>query len=271
VPRVIGPRVVFDETSRFGRVLVIDEGRRRVMRFGSPAGSEQSAVELDNPRAVPLEYVRYALLGLAHQGRPRRMLMVGLGGGTFSTLVHRAMPEMTIDAIEIDPVVVAAARAHFGLREDDRYRVHVADAAAWMTGGAPEEDRYDFILLDAYAGEGIPDALATPAFFRAVARRLAPGGVAAINIAELQAEGLAVARSFAAVLTPFDCRRTPVDGNVLLFAADGAHADDAAAMRGWLANWDARGATDFSLAALAARPTTGPECRQLGFSAPRRP
>src|SRR5262245_22884771 len=41
-----GPHVVFDQTSRFGRVLVIDEGPRRVMRFGSPSGSEQSAVEL---------------------------------------------------------------------------------------------------------------------------------------------------------------------------------------------------------------------------------
>src|ERR1051325_11571659 len=53
-----GPRVVFDEISRFGRVLVIDEGPRRVMRFGSPAGSEQSAVEIGNPRALPLEYTR---------------------------------------------------------------------------------------------------------------------------------------------------------------------------------------------------------------------
>jgi spermidine synthase len=260
--------VVFDQTSQFGRVLVIDEGTRRVMRFGSPAGSEQSAIEVGNPRALPLEYTRYALLGLAHHGRPRRMLMVGLGGGTFTTLVHRAIPEMTIDAIEIDPIVVAAARAHFGLREDARYRVHVEDAAAWITRG---QDRYDYILLDAYAGEGIPEALGTRAFFEAVARRLAPGGVVAINIAELQAEGRAVARSFAAVLTPFDCRRTPTDGNVLLFAAAGPHAGDPAAMRKWLADWDARGATDFSLAAMAAHPAGGPECRQLGLGTPRRP
>src|SRR6185295_18997660 len=65
-----GTRVVFDQTSPFGRVLVIDEGPRRVMRFGSPDGSEQSAIELDNPRAVSQEYTRYALIGLAHQGRP---------------------------------------------------------------------------------------------------------------------------------------------------------------------------------------------------------
>jgi spermidine synthase len=257
-----GPRVIFDQRGRFGRVLVIDEGPLRVMRFGSPSASEQSAIQPRNPRAVPVEYVRYALIGLAHHGGPRRVLMVGLGGGTFTTLVHRALPEATIDAVEIDPVVVQAARTHFGLREDGRYRVHVADAAEWI---ARAEGTYDFVLLDAYAGEGIPEALATRAFFAAVARRLARGGVVAINIAEMQAEGRAAARAFAAVLKPFDCRETPVDGNVLLFAAAGPHAIDAAAMGRWFADWDARGVTDFSLGALAARPTRGPECDALGF------
>ena len=103
------------------------------------------------------------------------------------------MPDATVDAVEIDPVVVAAARAHFGLRDDARYRVHVADAADWV---ARDRGRYDFVLLDAYAGEGIPAALASEAFFRAVARRLAPGGVVAINIAEMEAEGRAAARAF---------------------------------------------------------------------------
>ena len=167
-----GPRIIFDQTGRFGRVLVIDEGPRRVMRVGSPAASEQSAIEPGNPRAMPVEYVRYALIRLGHHGRPRRVLMVGLGGGTFSTQVHRALPEASIDAVEIDPVVVAAARSHFGLREDVRYRVHVADATAWMSRA---QGTYDFVLLDAYTGEGIPEALGTKAFFQAVARRLAPG------------------------------------------------------------------------------------------------
>ncbi len=260
--------MVFDQRSPFGRVLVIDEGPRRSLRFGSPAASDQSTIEPANPRAVPVEYVRHALVGLAHHGGPRRVLMVGLGGGAFSTLVHRALPEAVVDVVEIDPVVVAAARAHFGLRDDSRYRVHVADAADWV---ARDQGKYDFVLLDAYAGEGIPAPLATEAFFRAVARRLAPGGVATINIAEMQDEGRAAARAFAAVLTPFDCRQTPADGNVLLFAADGPHAADPAATRRWLSDWDARGVTDFSLAALAAQPARGPECERLGLGAPPRP
>ena len=260
------PRIVFDRTSGYGRVLVIDEGPRRVMRFGSPDGSDQSAIEPANPRAVPVEYVRYALIGLAHHGRPGRVLMIGLGGGTFTTLVHRALPDTVIDAVEIDATVVAAARAYFGLREDDRYRVHVADAVDWIARG---DEKYDFVLLDAYAGEEIPAALATPAFFRAVARRLAPDGVIAVNIAEMEADGQAAARAFAAGFTPFDCRRTPVDGNILLFAAAGPHAEDAARMQRWLTDWDARRVTDFSLAALAAQRAPAPECDALGVSGPR--
>src|SRR4029077_18298178 len=75
-------RLLFDQTSPFGRVLVLDEGPLRVMRFGTRDGSEQSSIVRDRPGAVPIEYVRAALLGLAAHGQVTRILMVGLGGGT---------------------------------------------------------------------------------------------------------------------------------------------------------------------------------------------
>jgi spermidine synthase len=272
----VPPRLLFDQTSAFGRVLVLDEGPRRVMRFGSPQGSEQSEIVRDDPRALPVEYVRYALLGLAHQGPAGRVLMVGLGGGTFSNLIHRALPDVTVDVVEIDPVVVAAARAYFGVaaQEDARYRVHVADAAAWI---GRDDGRYDYILLDAYAGEAIPLALRGVDFFRAVGRRLAPGGVVAINIAELHAEGLAAAGAFRSVFQPFDCYQAPHDGNIVIFAATGSRpaagteeAAAAARRRAWLEAWDARGFTDFSLRALAAT-AGGPDCDEaLGTNLARR-
>lgn len=256
----VAPKLLFDQTSPFGRVLVLDEGPRRVMRFGSPQGSEQSEIVRGDPRVLPVEYVRYALLGLAHQGHPARVLMVGLGGGTFSNLIHRALPEMTLDVVEIDPVVVAAARAYFGVgaQEDARYRVHVADAATWI---ARDDGKYDYILLDAYAGEAIPRALRGADFFRAVARRLAPGGVVAINIAELHAEGLAAAGAFRSVFLPFDCHQAPHDGNIIIFAAAGPRVSVPDARRAWIDAWDARGLTDFSLRELAAT-AGGPDCEE---------
>jgi len=247
-PSTASPTVVFDQTSAFGRVLVRDEGPLRVMRFGSPPGSEQSEIVRDRPSAVPMEYVRLDLLGLGHVAQPRRVLMVGLGGGTFTTLLHRARPDLTIDAIEIDPAVVAAARACFGLREDDRYRVQVADAAAWL---ARDDGRYDYVVLDAYAGEDIPAAIGSPAFFASVRAHLAPGGVAALNIAEADGQGGPAAATFARVLSVFDRRRAPRDGNLLLYGAAAPRAaPDPAALLRFAAAWDARRLTDFSMRAL---------------------
>jgi spermidine synthase len=265
-PSSLVARLLFDQTSPFGRVLVLDEGPLRVMRFGTREGSEQSSIVRDRPGAVPIEYVRTALLGLAHHGQVTRILMVGLGGGTFTTLVHRALPEVAIDVVEIDPVVVAAARGYFGLREDDRYRVHVADAVDWI---GRDRGAYDYVLLDAYAGEEIPQVLRSASFFEAVARRLAPGGVVAINIAELRAEGMEVARAFRAVFVPFDCRRAPTDGNIVIFGAREPHAVDQAAMLRWLDAWDARRITDFSLRTLASG-SGGADCaRALSVDRPR--
>jgi len=191
------------------------------------------------------------------------MLMVGLGGGTFTTLVHRAAPEITVDAVEIDPVVVEVARRYFGVREDDRYRVHIADAAAWIT--QPGET-FDLVFLDGYAGDDVAPALATQAFFEAVRRRLAPGGVVAINIAEMTGATRRAERAFRAVFTPFDCRRTPLDGNMLLFAAAGARRSDPDAVLRWAADWDARGVTTFSLRAVAATRSCseGPQKNKAG-------
>ncbi|MES1205207.1 MAG: fused MFS/spermidine synthase [Pseudomonadota bacterium] len=255
-------RILFDRTSPFARVLVSDEGPLRVLRFGSFDAATQSAIIRGQPRAVPVEYVRYSLLGLAHHGHPRHILMVGLGGGTFSTLVHRALPEINVDVVEIDAVVAEAARAFFGLREEENYRVHLADAAAWM---ARDGERYDFVLLDAYAGDDIPTVLGEPPFFQAVARRLALDGVVALNIAQPEGAGVVVARNFRRVFTPFDCRQTPRDGNVVIFGADAARRFDPAARARWLAAWDARAPTDFSLRALAGDVAgrVRPQCDRL--------
>ena len=250
------PKVLLDQRSPYQRVLVLDEGPLRIMRFGDGQGSEQSSIVRDRPGALPIEYTRYALLGLAHHGAPRRILMVGLGGGTFTTLVHRALPDVVIDAVEIDPVVVTAARRFFDLREDARYRVHVADAVTWL---ATAREAYDFVLLDSYAGEGIPQALRTVAFFQSVGRRLAPGGVVALNIAELEAEGGDAVRAFRAVFTPFDCWQAPVDGNLVIFGAAGPRALDRVAFTHWLEDWDARHVADFSLRELAAH-RSGSDC-----------
>ena len=87
------PKVVFDKPSAYGRVIVVEEERHRILRFDSVDGVDQSTLSLDDPARVPMEYVRYAGLGLLFAPEPKNVLMIGLGGGSFSGLTHRVLPQ----------------------------------------------------------------------------------------------------------------------------------------------------------------------------------
>ena len=126
-----------------------------------------------------MPYLRSAAVALPVPEQLRRMLVIGLGGGAFPNFVRARLPNVQIDAVEIDPVVAGLARDYFGLVEDDMLNVHVEDGVDFI---ARTPHAYDYILLDAYDADAIPEALATAEFFRSVRARLAPGGVVVANL-----------------------------------------------------------------------------------------
>jgi spermidine synthase len=110
---------------------------------------------------------------------PRKILMLGLGGGSISTYLGRFMPEAAITTVEIDPGVISAAKSYFGLRETERMRYRAGDGRVFLTRS---NELYDLILLDAYRGGYVPFHLLTREFYTLVKQRLAPGGAAAFNV-----------------------------------------------------------------------------------------
>ena len=57
--------------------------------------------------------------------------MIGLGGGSVATYLGRAMPELAIDAVDIDPGVIEFAKRYFAIRETPRFRLVAADGRAF--------------------------------------------------------------------------------------------------------------------------------------------
>lgn len=168
----------------FGEVFVVDhDDGTRSMSFGAIDADAQSIVDPRDPRAVPMPYLRTAALGLALVDDDARVLLVGLGGGGFLAVTD-AWPQARVTAVEIDPVVVSLARAHFGLDARRTERVVVDDGRAFLQGGE-ERGRapWDLVFLDAYAGDDVPSALSDDAFFALVRGRLAASGVVVVNIA----------------------------------------------------------------------------------------
>jgi hypothetical protein len=129
---------------------------------------------------------------------------------------------------------------------------------------ARDRAAHDVVLLDAYADDEIPSTLGQAAFSQSVASRLVLNGVVVLNLAQPETSATVV-RAFRTVFTPFDCRQTPNDGNVVIFGARGERPIDRGTMSAWLARWDRSGHTDFSLRALAddIAGRTRPDCDRL--------
>ncbi|MBI5693090.1 MAG: fused MFS/spermidine synthase [Verrucomicrobia bacterium] len=179
-PASTEPRVLYDQKGEFGSVIVTEYAGLRTLQF-QHGGARQSVVKLGDPEHLELPYASYAFSGLALCGEPRRILIVGLGGGTLPMFLRRHYPAAVIDAVEIDPDVVRVARRYFGFTEDERLQAHTGDGRAFI-----EKNRqpYDLIFLDAFGADSVPPSLTTREFLRAVRRSLKPTGVVVGNIWE---------------------------------------------------------------------------------------
>ena len=110
--------------------------------------------------------------------------MIGLGGGSTQRAFERYYPDVTIQSVEIDPVVVQVAKNYFGFRESERQQVSVADGRMYLRRS---QARYDLIILDAYVqgryGSSIPQHLATKEFFELARDHLnKTNGIVAYNV-----------------------------------------------------------------------------------------
>ena len=140
----------------------------------------ESVTNLEDPDDLPLHYSQVmTAASLLYPREVKRVLMIGLGGGSISTYYGRAMPDVHIDTVELDQRVIDVAKQYFALRETPRVRYMAADGRVFLNRS---KDLYDLILLDAYRGGYVPFHLLTREFYTLVKSRLTPGGAVAFNV-----------------------------------------------------------------------------------------
>ncbi|MGA0025341.1 MAG: spermidine synthase [Burkholderiales bacterium] len=173
-----GP-VLHEQASPFGPIVVTDEGDGlRALRFGRD-GVRQSLVRPDDPEYLGLPYITAMLAGLALSAGQQRFLVIGLGGGTLPAFLRKKFPDADIDAVDINPEVVAVAKTWLGFREDARMRIHVADGRKFIES---VQQPYDVILLDAFGADAVPAHLTTAEFLAAVRRAVRDDGIVISNV-----------------------------------------------------------------------------------------
>ncbi|HEX9093801.1 MAG TPA: fused MFS/spermidine synthase [Coriobacteriia bacterium] len=171
-----GERVLFREDTQYHRITVTEAGGVRRMRFDK---SNQSAILVSDPFTSSIRYPDYMQLALAVKPDAKRVLVLGLGGGAVTKRYWRDHPGLTVDSVEIDPVVVEVSKRYFGLPEDARSRVFVQDARRFVQ---TSRDMYDIVVIDCYYDDALPFHLTTQEFLREVKARTAPDGVVVYNV-----------------------------------------------------------------------------------------
>jgi spermidine synthase len=212
-------RVLYEAetTHQYARVIERDDGTR--------------VLELNEGQAVHSQYRPgsyltgdywdgHLVLHAAADARPpRRIAILGNAGGTVARSFGHFFPRTAVDAVEIDAELTELGRRYLDLR-NPRMRTFAEDARPWLERS---EGGYDAIMVDAYRQPYIPFYLATREFFELARERLAPGGLAIVNVGhpeggrELERVlGRTMAAAFPRVL------RYPIeDTNTLLVAGEG--------------------------------------------------
>ncbi|MDO5505725.1 MAG: fused MFS/spermidine synthase [Pseudoxanthomonas suwonensis] len=157
---------------------VIDRGWR-LREIGFAEGVTQSRMLRLAPDRLFVPYTRTMLGALLLRPDPRRIGIIGLGGGSQVKWCHRHLPAACIEVVEINPHVIAMRR-RFRIPDDDARLTVIEGDGARFVQQCP--GRYDLLLVDGYDEQGIPAALATQGFHDACHAALAPGGAMASNL-----------------------------------------------------------------------------------------
>jgi len=170
-------KIILEKESIYHHIVVSESAGVRYMKFGN--NIVQSAVYIDDPVALQLEYTKYLPLALLFKPDARSILTIGLGGGAVQRVIKEHLPQIQIEAVEIDPEVVEIAKEYFFVEQYAPYNIVVTDGRVHLMRS---KKKFDIIILDAYNADSIPFHLTTVEFLEIAESKLNPGGVVASNV-----------------------------------------------------------------------------------------
>jgi len=158
-------------------IEIVEEDGVRVLQIGGDA--IQSAMRLDAPDRIELDYVQAMMAFLLFRPKPRDVLMVGLGGGSMARFIRQRMPDVRVSVVEIDPGVVTVARRYFHFpEEDDRLEILVGDGAELVPRRPASAD---VLVVDGFVNGRPAEGLCTQSFYDGAFAALRSPGVMVAN------------------------------------------------------------------------------------------
>ncbi len=209
--------LVESRESLYNNIYVYKQANYYEMTFGyNRRIYTESVYNTLDDRDLPVTYTRYMTASLIYAKNIHSILEIGFGGGRTSWYLHRFLPNASVTAVELDPVVEQLARKYFGIKDEANFHLVTSDGRLFLR---QSKEKYDIILIDAYRGPFVPFHLLTKQFYELVKDHLAPGGVVAQNVEPTTMLFDSAVKTIHAVFPQEDFYLA--DGNVVTIAYDG--------------------------------------------------
>ena len=198
----------------YPKPFVVDNGKSRFLYFN--VRLMQSEMSLKAPNDLALRYTQKMMAFLLFHPRPKRIVLIGLGGGSLIKFCYHRMPGTQLTAVELNPDVIALRDAFSVPPDDARLQILEADGAEFIE---TTEKGIDVLLVDAFDKTGFAPSLANRQFFENAYEKLAGNGILVINLA---GEKETYAGLIGEAMHVFDDQviviSVPEDGNHMLYA-----------------------------------------------------
>lgn len=168
--------LLHDSADELGPIRIFDDGQYRVLSFAE--GDEQSRIRLSTPHILQHEYTQAMMLPLLFCD-PKRVCILGLGGGALLHALHHTIPAIHITAVELRQEVMDAAEMYFKLPRGKRITLNVANAIDCMAEGLPK--KVDLLMTDLYNTEGMDRGVLQASFIENCAKNIKDDGWLALN------------------------------------------------------------------------------------------
>lgn len=172
-------KVIYRSTRTSGIKVAENSSQRNLYMDGNTL---QSSMQLTNPNGLYLEYSQAMMCALLFQPAPKKVLLVGLGGGSLVKFLLDFCPETKIDVAEINSEVIQIAQDFFLLPENERLQIMTDPGEVIVAEKLLAGDSYDLILLDAFDENGPARPLLEEQFLMNCRALLTEGGVFTMNL-----------------------------------------------------------------------------------------
>ncbi|NPU86229.1 MAG: fused MFS/spermidine synthase [Syntrophaceae bacterium] len=172
-------QTLYEGDSIYNHITIRQAGLNRCMIFGRHRDQRQTCMNIPRPDESVFEYTAMMFVGFQFLPDTRSVCLIGLGGGYIPTVFRMHLPQVRLQSVEVDPLVVRLAKDYFHFQLAAGHALSVTDGRQYLRRNP---GKFDQIWIDAFNSDYIPAHMTTKEFLELCLSRLTQNGVVVQNV-----------------------------------------------------------------------------------------